>query len=74
MLTWQRWVGAGLCVLSPFSQEADKLKKAMKDEEFRKLLNEYAHEISDPENKAVQKHEVRNFVLYHPIRLTLVEI
>ena len=36
----------------PF-QELDKFEKAMKDEEFRKLLVEYAKEISDPENKKV---------------------
>ena len=34
-------------------QEADRLKKAMKNERFRQLLSEYVDEISDPENKAV---------------------
>ena len=36
----------------PF-QELDKFEQAMKDEEFRKLLVDYAKEISDPENKKV---------------------
>lgn len=30
-----------------------KIKKALKDEEFRKLFMDYANEISDPENKKV---------------------
>ena len=34
-------------------QEAERLKKALRDEEFRKLLAEYAGEIQDPENKKV---------------------
>lgn len=40
-------------------QEANKLRKAMKDEEFRKLLTEYAHEISNPENRAVNEGMIR---------------
>ena len=34
-------------------QEADKLTTALKDEGFRKLLMEYAQEMSDPANKKV---------------------
>ena len=37
-------------------QELDKFEKALKDEEFRKLLVQYAEEISDPENKKVSFH------------------
>ena len=35
-------------------QEADKLEKALKNEDFRKMLFEYAEEISDPVNRAVR--------------------
>ncbi len=35
-------------------QEVDKLSKALKDDEFRKLFFDYAKEISDPENKQVR--------------------
>ena len=35
------------------SQEAERLSTALKDAEFRKLLVEYAQEISDPANKEV---------------------
>ncbi|KAK2562409.1 Protein kintoun, partial [Acropora cervicornis] len=38
--------------------ELDKFEKAMKDEEFRKLLVEYAKEISDPENKKKYEEEI----------------
>ena len=34
-------------------QEADKLTTALRDEGFRKLLMEYAQEMSDPANKKV---------------------
>ncbi|EDO37801.1 predicted protein [Nematostella vectensis] len=40
-------------------EEVDKLEKAMKNEEFRKLLVEYAQEISDPENKKRYEEEIR---------------
>ena len=36
-------------------QEANRLVEALKKEEFRKLLAEYAEEISNPENKRVLK-------------------
>ena len=38
-----------------YIQEVDKISKALKDDEFRKLFFEYAQEISDPENKQVSK-------------------
>ncbi len=39
-----------------FIQELQSFEKAMKDETFRKLLLEYAHEIQDPVNKKVNIH------------------
>lgn len=41
-----------------YLQELDKFEKALKDEEFRKLLVQYAEEISDPENKKVRFNSV----------------
>ena len=38
--------------------EAKKLGEALKKEEFRKLLVEYANEISDPENKKRYEEEI----------------
>ena len=43
---------AHACVCVPV-QEVDRLNEALKKEEFRKLLQEYAEEISDPENRKV---------------------
>ena len=40
-------------VIFPSLQEASRMRNALKDEKFRKLLAEYAEEISDPENKMV---------------------
>lgn len=37
-------------------QEAGRIREAMKKPEFRKLLTEYAEEISDPENKKVNSY------------------
>ena len=34
-------------------QELEKFKEAMKKEEFRKLLGEYAQELADPVKRAV---------------------
>lgn len=39
-------------------EELDKFEKALKDKEFRKLLVEYAQEISDPENKKKYEEEI----------------
>ncbi len=39
-------------------QEVDKISKALKDDEFRKLFFDYAKEISDPENKQVRGNNV----------------
>ncbi len=42
------------CSYCTYVQEVDKISKALKDDEFRKLFFEYAQEISDPENKKVR--------------------
>lgn len=39
--------------------EVDRLTKAFKDENFRKMLNDYAQEISDPENKKKYEEEIK---------------
>jgi len=39
--------------------EVDRLKKCMQDKEFRRLFEEYAKEISDPENKKKYEEEIR---------------
>ena len=47
--------------LSKFSihlQEVEQLKKALQKDEFRKLLVEYAKEISDPENRKRYEEEI----------------
>lgn len=36
-----------------FIKESTRMQQALKKPEFRKLLAEYAQEISDPENKKV---------------------
>ena len=38
-----------------FSKEMEKFEKAFKDKKFRELLVEYANEISDPENRKVNR-------------------
>ncbi|ESO06667.1 hypothetical protein HELRODRAFT_64915, partial [Helobdella robusta] len=40
-------------------EECERLKKAFKDEEFRKMFAEYAEEIANPENKAIYEEEIR---------------
>lgn len=37
----------------------DRLTKAFKDENFRKMLHDYAQEISDPENKKKYEEEIK---------------
>ncbi|XP_070576673.1 protein kintoun-like [Ptychodera flava] len=39
--------------------EMERLSKAFKDEEFRKLFREYAEEISDPENRRKYEEEIK---------------
>uniref|UniRef100_A0A8C4TEQ0 Protein kintoun n=1 Tax=Erpetoichthys calabaricus TaxID=27687 RepID=A0A8C4TEQ0_ERPCA len=39
--------------------EIDRFSQAMKSEEFRKLLREYAEEISNPENRKKYEEEIR---------------
>ena len=38
--------------------ELQRLNEAMKKEEFRKLLVEYAEEISDPKNRELYEREI----------------
>lgn len=40
-------------------EEVDRLTKAFKDENFRKMLHDYAEEISDPENKKKYEEEIK---------------
>ena len=54
--------------------EIDRFSEAMKKEEFRKLLVEYAEEISDPKNReqyekeitALEEERGQNVVFIHP--------
>ncbi|XP_059815402.1 protein kintoun [Hypanus sabinus] len=39
-------------------EEVDRFSKALKDEKFRKLLSDYAEEISKPENKKKYEEEI----------------
>ena len=39
--------------------EIERFSEAMKKEEFRKLLIEYAEEISDPKNRALYEKEIQ---------------
>lgn len=57
--------------LSLFFQEAIRLKRAMKDEEFRKLLTDYAQEIHNPENRAVITKNSRSQSQTTPHKLLL---
>ena len=41
-----------------YLQEVDQIKKALQKDEFRKLLAEYAKEISDPENRRIYEEEI----------------
>eukprot|EP00042_Codosiga_hollandica_P034668 m.244976 g.244976 ORF g.244976 m.244976 type:complete len:705 (-) comp54469_c0_seq1:57-2171(-) len=43
----------------PTADELQRLEAAMKDEQFRKLLVEYAREIQDPANKKLYEEEIR---------------
>ena len=42
----------------PPNKELDRIRGAMRKEEFRKLLVEYAEEISNPENKKIYEEEI----------------
>ncbi|XP_034078347.1 protein kintoun isoform X1 [Gymnodraco acuticeps] len=39
--------------------EIDRLSKAFKDEKFKEMLFDYAHELSDPENKKRYEEEIK---------------
>lgn len=52
-------VGDKLKELNMTEDEVDRLTKAFKDENFRKMLHDYAQEISDPENKKKYEEEIK---------------
>lgn len=52
-------VGDKLNELNMTEDEVDRLAKAFKDENFRKMLHDYAQEISDPENKKKYEEEIK---------------
>lgn len=52
-------VGDKLKELNMTEEEVDRLTKAFKDENFRKMLHDYAEEISDPENKKKYEEEIK---------------
>lgn len=51
--------GDKLKELNMTEDEVDRLTKAFKDENFRKMLHDYAQEISDPENKKKYEDEIK---------------
>lgn len=51
--------GDKLKELNMTEEEVDRLTKAFKDENFRKMLHDYAEEISDPENKKKYEEEIK---------------
>lgn len=51
--------GDKLKELNMTEEEVDRLTKAFKDENFRKMLQDYAEEISDPENKKKYEEEIK---------------
>lgn len=51
-------VGDKIKELNLTEDEVDRLTKAFKDENFRKMLFDYAEEISDPENKKKYEEEI----------------
>lgn len=53
-------------------EELDGIGAALKDEQFRKLLCEYAEEIADPANRAQREREMQRYELERGVRLTFV--
>ncbi|KAG5265535.1 hypothetical protein AALO_G00243550 [Alosa alosa] len=51
--------GSKLQEMDLTSDEISRLSKALKDETFRKMLHEYAEEISNPENKNKYEEEIK---------------
>ncbi|XP_061751804.1 protein kintoun [Nerophis ophidion] len=51
-------LGEKLKELNMSVDEIQRLTKAFKDEKFRKMLHEYAEEISDPENRRIYEEEI----------------
>ncbi|XP_029317173.1 protein kintoun-like [Cottoperca gobio] len=52
-------VGDKLKELNMTVDEIDRLTKAFKDEKFKEMLRDYAHELSDPENKKKYEEEIK---------------
>ncbi|XP_059209024.1 protein kintoun [Centropristis striata] len=52
-------VGDQLKELNMTTDEMERLTKALKDEKFREMLRDYAHELSDPENKKRYEEEIK---------------
>ncbi|XP_060939013.1 LOW QUALITY PROTEIN: protein kintoun [Limanda limanda] len=50
--------GKNLEDLNITADEVDRLRKALKDEKFREMLQDYAEEISNPENKRRYEEEI----------------
>ncbi|XP_054470360.1 protein kintoun [Anoplopoma fimbria] len=71
-------VGEKLRELNMTVDEVDRLTKALRDETFGKMLRDYAHELSDPENKKRYEEEIKvleqergntiEFIHPHPFR------
>ncbi|OXU22598.1 hypothetical protein TSAR_009727 [Trichomalopsis sarcophagae] len=53
-------------------EELDSLTECMKKDEFRKLLLEYAEEVSDPENRARYESEIRQLERERGVDVTFV--
>ncbi|XP_019742743.1 protein kintoun [Hippocampus comes] len=51
-------IGEKLKELNMTADEMRRLTKAFKDEKFREMLNDYAQEIADPENRRIYEEEI----------------
>ncbi|XP_049595353.1 protein kintoun [Syngnathus scovelli] len=51
-------IGEKLKELNMTGDEIKRLTKAFKDEKFREMLNDYAQEIADPENRRIYEEEI----------------
>ncbi|XP_061700751.1 protein kintoun [Syngnathoides biaculeatus] len=51
-------IGEKLKELNMTGEEMKSLTKAFKDEKFRAMLNDYAQEIADPENRRIYEEEI----------------
>ncbi|KAJ9584437.1 hypothetical protein L9F63_021221, partial [Diploptera punctata] len=53
--------------------EVERIGAALKKEEFRKLLQDYAEEINDPENKKIYEKEITELERERGIKVTFVD-